>query len=93
MGSLRDHYFPNTEPLAANEMRIIALGTGRPFVRRAQANCSWHRSRLSRAEWTVTLYPLFVNVACAQTGFHSCGTRSQREERENGYQRRASGLP
>src|SRR5258708_21987210 len=37
----RDHYFPNTEPLAANEMRIIALGTGRPFVRRAQANTSW----------------------------------------------------
>ena len=22
-------------------MRVIALGTGRPFVRRAQANCSW----------------------------------------------------
>ena len=41
MAMLRDHYFPNTEPLAANEMRIIALGTGRPFVRRAQANCSW----------------------------------------------------
>ena len=41
MSSTRDHYFPNTEPLAANEMRIIALGTGRPFVRRAQANCSW----------------------------------------------------
>src|SRR5690349_7606162 len=41
MSSLRDHYFPNTEPLAADEMRIIALGTGRPFVRRAQANCSW----------------------------------------------------
>ncbi len=38
---MRDHYFPNTEPIAANEMRIIALGTGRPFVRRAQANCSW----------------------------------------------------
>jgi len=37
----RDHYFPNTEPLAADEMRIISLGTGRPFVRRAQANCSW----------------------------------------------------
>jgi ribonuclease Z len=37
----RDHYFPNTEPLPANEMRIISLGTGRPFVRRAQANCSW----------------------------------------------------
>jgi ribonuclease Z len=41
MGNLRDHYFPNTEPLAAHEMRVIALGTGRPFVRRAQANCSW----------------------------------------------------
>jgi len=41
MNRQRDHYFPNTEQLAANEMRIIALGTGRPFVRRAQANCSW----------------------------------------------------
>src|SRR5262249_17103992 len=41
MSIRRDHYFPNTEPLATNEMRIIALGTGRPFVRRAQANCSW----------------------------------------------------
>jgi ribonuclease Z len=37
----RDYYFPNTEPLAANEMRVIALGTGRPFIRRAQANTSW----------------------------------------------------
>ncbi len=27
MASYRDYYFPNTEPLAANEMRIIALGT------------------------------------------------------------------
>src|SRR4051812_24322175 len=41
MNNPRDHYFPNTEPLATNEMRVIALGTGRPFVRRAQANCSW----------------------------------------------------
>jgi ribonuclease Z len=41
MDSRRDHYFPNTEPLAADEMRVIALGTGRPFVRPAQANCSW----------------------------------------------------
>jgi ribonuclease Z len=39
--STRDHYYPNTEPLAPNEMRVIALGTGRPFVRRAQANTSW----------------------------------------------------
>jgi len=39
--SKRDYYYPNTEPLSADEMRIIALGTGRPFVRRAQANTSW----------------------------------------------------
>ena len=39
--AMRDHYFPNTEPLASDEMRVIALGTGRPFLRRSQANCSW----------------------------------------------------
>src|SRR6202050_1607896 len=41
MSPRRDYYFANTEPLAADEMRVIALGTGRPFVRRGQANCSW----------------------------------------------------
>ena len=41
MTSARDHYYPNTEPLGEHEMRVIALGTGRPFVRRAQANTSW----------------------------------------------------
>lgn len=41
MSSTRDHYYPNTEPLGPREMRVIALGTGRPFVRRAQANTSW----------------------------------------------------
>ena len=41
MSTKRDYYFPNTEDLAPDEMRITALGTGRPFVRRAQANCSW----------------------------------------------------
>jgi ribonuclease Z len=41
MASQRDYYFPNTESLATDEMRVIALGTGRPFVRRGQANCSW----------------------------------------------------
>jgi len=41
MSSQRDHFYPNTEPLAADEMRITALGTGRPFIRRGQANCSW----------------------------------------------------
>ena len=41
MAGRRDHYFPNTEPLGTEEMRVIALGTGRPFLRRAQANCSW----------------------------------------------------
>jgi ribonuclease Z len=41
MRARRDHYFPNTEPLEPHEMRITALGTGRPFLRRAQANASW----------------------------------------------------
>ena len=37
----REHYFPNTEPLAADEMRVTALGTGRPYLRPAQANAGW----------------------------------------------------
>lgn len=37
----RDHYFPGTEVLNDDEMRVTALGTGRPFVRPAQANASW----------------------------------------------------
>ena len=41
MASYREQYFPNTEPLGAEEMRVIALGTGRPFVRPAQANAGW----------------------------------------------------
>ena len=41
MNSYREHYFPNTETLGANEMRITALGTGRPFLRPAQANAGW----------------------------------------------------
>jgi ribonuclease Z len=39
--SRRDNYFPNTEPLGADEMRVIALGTGTPNFRRAQASASW----------------------------------------------------
>ena len=41
MPAYREHYFPNTEPLAAQEMRVTALGTGRPFLRPAQANAGW----------------------------------------------------
>ena len=41
MASPRDNYYPNTEPLAPDEMRVIALGTGRPFLRPAQANAGW----------------------------------------------------
>ena len=26
--SLRENYFPNTEPLGADEIRVVALGTG-----------------------------------------------------------------
>ena len=41
MATYREHFFPNTEPLGADEMRITALGTGRPFLRPAQANAGW----------------------------------------------------
>ncbi len=41
MPTYRDHYHPNTEELAPDEMRVTALGTGRPFLRPAQANASW----------------------------------------------------
>jgi len=34
-------YYPGTEQLAANEMRVIALGTGTPQIRPAQAATSW----------------------------------------------------
>ena len=34
-------YYPNTEVLGENEMRIVALGTERPFLLRSQVNASW----------------------------------------------------
>jgi ribonuclease Z len=37
----RAGYYPNTEPLGADEMRVIALGTGTPNFRRSQASASW----------------------------------------------------
>jgi ribonuclease Z len=37
----RSNYYPNTEALAADEMRITALGTGTPNFRRSQASASW----------------------------------------------------
>ncbi len=36
-----DVYFPNTEVLGINEMRVIALGTGTPNFRRSQASPAW----------------------------------------------------
>jgi ribonuclease Z len=41
MSAYRQYYFPNTEKLASDEMRVTALGTGRPYVRPAQANTGW----------------------------------------------------
>lgn len=38
---MRDSFFPGTEELRPDELRITALGTGRPFLRLAQANASW----------------------------------------------------
>ncbi len=37
----RGVYFPNSEDLAPDEMRIISLGTGMPYGRRAAAATSW----------------------------------------------------
>ena len=37
----RDNYFPNTELLGEDEMRVTALGTGTPNFRRSQASASW----------------------------------------------------
>ena len=37
----RANYFPNTEALGADEMRVIALGTGTPNFRHSQASASW----------------------------------------------------
>jgi ribonuclease Z len=39
--AMRDSYFPNTEPLGVEEMRVIALGTGSPNFRRSHASASW----------------------------------------------------
>ncbi len=41
MTNRREHFYPGTEALAPDEMRITALGTGRPFLRRSQANTSF----------------------------------------------------
>jgi len=41
MKAYREHYFPNTEELGSAEMRVTALGTGRPFLRPSQANAGW----------------------------------------------------
>ncbi len=38
---LRDAYFPGTEELAPDEMRLTALGTGMPNLRPSQASASW----------------------------------------------------
>lgn len=37
----RKSYFPNTEDLGPNEMRVISLGTGMPNQRKSQASTSW----------------------------------------------------
>jgi ribonuclease Z len=38
---LRRFYYPGTEELGKDEMRVIALGTGRPLVQRGQASACW----------------------------------------------------
>jgi ribonuclease Z len=38
---LRSNYFPNTETLGADEVRVVALGTGSPNFRHSQASAAW----------------------------------------------------
>ncbi len=40
-GLKRKTYYPNTEELAPNEMRVISLGTGMPNQRKSQASACW----------------------------------------------------
>ena len=37
----RKTYYPNTEDLGPNEMRVISLGTGMPNQRKSQASACW----------------------------------------------------
>ena len=37
----KNYYYPGTEDLAPDEMRVIALGTGMPILRKSQASSSW----------------------------------------------------
>jgi ribonuclease Z len=37
----RDMYFPGTEDLASDEMRVVSCGTGMPAARRSQAATCW----------------------------------------------------
>ncbi len=37
----RANYYPNSEELGTDEMRVIALGTGTPNFRKSQASASW----------------------------------------------------
>ena len=40
-GPYRAHYYPNTEVLRPDEIRVTALGTGNPYVRKSQASPAW----------------------------------------------------
>lgn len=40
-GGYPENFLPGAEELGPDEMRITALGTGRPFLRRSQANACW----------------------------------------------------
>ena len=37
----REIYYPGTEPLGPDEIRMVSLGTGMPLARRSQAATSW----------------------------------------------------
>ena len=37
----KNYYYPGTEQLGKDEMRVTALGTGLPIIRKSQASSSW----------------------------------------------------
>ena len=44
----RKTYYPNTEKLGKNEMRVISLGTGMPNQRKSQASATYTKNRFRR---------------------------------------------
>jgi hypothetical protein len=65
----RDTYYPNTEDLAADEMRVIACGTGMPTTRAAQA-------AVSSLNWAMVTSSSLTSAPVRRNGFPRCRSRT-----------------